>query len=270
MEKKLTARRLAIVPTTHCSMNCKLCVDFLYGPVKRRHMPIENVCRDLDACFELFDDVVWLQFVGGEVFVYPDFAKLLNYALKYSDRFERLVIETNATVFPNEAEQEELLKYGDKLSFFISDYGTLSKAKDKFVEFCEANNIDCVLKKYHGEDQYYNGWIDNTELRDLQEPGDVLEVNARNCVQAQCENMHCFNGNLFRCSNSCFIQEQNLFPPKTGDFVNLLDDSVSHEEKKEIIRQFYKYARQSCRYCKFKYIGILPRHAAAEQVNAKE
>lgn len=94
MKEKLVARRLAIVPTTNCSLCCRLCGDFLYGPVKRRDIPLEDVCRDIDACFDLFDHVEWLQFVGGEVFVYRDFAKLLNYVQKYRNRFDRIIIET--------------------------------------------------------------------------------------------------------------------------------------------------------------------------------
>ena len=266
MSEKLSARRLAIVPTTHCSLNCKLCGDFLCGHVKRRHIPIEDVCRDIDACFDLFDEVVWLQFVGGEVFVYPDFAKLLNYSLKYIDSFERLVIETNATVFPNEAEQEALLKYGDKLSIYISDYGDLSRAKDKFVEFCEKNNIHIILKKYHGEDQYYGGWIDNTNPHDLKEPGYILEANSRNCPQNRIKNMHVYDGKLHRCANSCFMLEMGLFPPKDRDFVYLRDDSLSRDEKRAIIADFYEYARESCKYCKQKYMDILPRYSAAEQL----
>ena len=266
MGEKLVARRLAIVPTTHCSLNCKLCGDFLYGPVKRRHIPVEDVCRDIDECFNLFDEVVWLQFVGGEVFVYPDFAKLLNYGLKYLDRFERLIIETNATVFPNEEEQKALLKYGDKLSIYISNYGELSKARDQFADFCEKNNIECILKKYHGDMQYYGGWIDNTNTQDLKEPGDVLEVNARNCPQNRIKNMHVYDGKLHRPANSCFMLEMGLFPPKDKDFVMLRDDTLSRDEKREIIAKFYDYARRSCKYCKQKYMAILPRYPAAEQM----
>jgi len=266
MNKKLSARRLAIVPTTHCSLNCKLCGDFLYGPVKRRHIPIEDVCCDIDACFDLFDEVVWLQFVGVEVFIYPDFAKLLHYALKYMDRFERLVIETNATVFPNPEEQEALLQYEDKLSIYISDYGKLSRSKDQFVKFCEEHKIHCVLKKYHDEDQYFGGWIDNTNPHDLKEPGYVLEANARNCPQNRIKNMHVYDGKLHRCANSCFMLEMGLFPPKDRDFVMLRDNSLSRDEKREIISQFYEHARRSCRYCKQKYMDILPRYPAAEQM----
>lgn len=270
MEEKLVARRLAIVPTTKCSLNCRLCADFLYGPVKRREIPFEDVCRDIDACFELFDHVVWLQFVGGEVFVYRDFAKLLNYVQKYRDRFERIIIETNATVFPNQEEQEAILGYGEDVSIYISDYGELSKARDQFVEFAEKNHVDCRLKKYFGEGQYFDGWIDNTDPHDLHEPGDVLEVNAKNCPQARIKNMHCYDGKLHRCSNSCFMLEMGLFPAKEDDFVDLRDEAKSIAEKRAVISQFYDHARRSCRYCRQKYMDVLPRYPAAEQVCGKK
>lgn len=266
MEETLVARRLAIVPTTNCSLKCRLCCDFLNGPVERRDIPFEQVCQDIDACFALFDRVEWLQFVGGEVFIYRDFPKLLNYVQKYRDRFDRLIIETNGTVFPGEEGQSAILAYGGDITIMVSDYGELSKACGRFVEFAEKNQIDIRLKKYHGEDQYYDGWIDNNDPHDLKEPGDVLEVNAKNCPQYICRNMHCFDGKLYRCSSSCFMQEMGLFPPKDGDFVDLRDSSRTLEEKREIIRDFYTHARRSCRYCKFKYIGILPRHPAAEQL----
>jgi len=266
MEESLTARRLAIVPTTNCSLNCRLCCDFLNGPVKRRNIPFESVCRDIDACLELFDHVEWLQFVGGEVFVYPDFAKILNYTKKYQNRFDQLIIESNGTVFPNDECQKALKTYRDKLILMISDYGVLSRARDRFIDFCTENGIECRVKKYHGEGQYYDGWIDNNNPHDLKEPGDVLEVNAKNCPQHICQNMHCFDGKLHRCSNSCFMLEMQLFPPKVDDFVDLRDNSKSLEEKREIIREFYTHARRSCRYCKYKYTNVLPRYPAAEQI----
>ena len=266
MGKELIARRLAIVPTTECTLNCRLCGDFLYGPVKRRAIPLADVCRDVDACFGLFDRVEWLQFVGGEVFIYRDFAKLLRYAQKYRGRFDKLVIETNATIAPNAEEQAAMLEYGRDLYVFISNYGELSYKRDELVSFMDDNGIDHSMKKYHGEGQYFNGWIDNTEPRDLKEPGDVLEVNSKNCPQNRIKNMHVYDGKLHRCSNSCFMLEMGLFPPKDRDFVDLRDDSLSRDEKREIIGEFYDHARRSCRYCKQKYMAVLERHPAAQQV----
>jgi hypothetical protein len=267
MPKKLIARRLAVVPTTMCSLNCKHCGDFLFtGGVTRRDIPFANVCRDIDACFDLFDRVEWLQFVGGEVYIYSDFAKLLKYAQKYSDRFDKLIIETNGTVAPNVEERTVMLEYGKNLFVYISDYGELSYGKHEFVKFMDDNNIEYSLKKYHGENQYFSGWIDNTNPRDLKEPGDVLEVNSKNCPQNRIKNMHVYDGKLHRCSNSCFMLELGVFPPKERDFVDLRDDTLTRDEKRDIIKEFYDYARQSCKYCKQKYMSILPRHPAAQQV----
>ena len=264
-EKPLIARRLAIVPTTNCTLNCKHCGDFLFdGGVTRRDIPFADVCRDIDACFELFDYVEWLQFVGGEVFVYNDFANLLNFTQKYRERFDKLIIETNATIAPGADEQAALLEYRDDLFVYISDYGDLSYAKAEFIEFLDKFNIGYSLKKYHGTEQYYNGWIDNTNPYDLKEPGDVLEVNSKNCPQNRIKNMHVYDGKLHRCSNSCFMLEWGIFPPKEGDFVDLCG-VLSRDENRAIIAGFYDYARRSCAFCKQKYMMILPRHPAAQQ-----
>jgi hypothetical protein len=263
---ELRARRLSIVPTTNCTLNCKHCGDFLYiGGVKRRDIPFDDVCRDIDACFNLFDRVEWLQFVGGEVYIYRDFANLLRYAQKYRDRFDKLIIETNATVAPNANEQAAMLEYSKDLFVYISNYGDMSYQLDKFVEFMDKRGVEYSLKKYYGEDQYFYGWIDNTNPRDLKEPGDVLEVNSKNCPQNRIKNMHVYDGKLHRCSNSCFMLEMGLYPPKERDFVDLRNNMISREEKREIISEFYAHARYSCRYCKQKYMAILPRHPAAQQ-----
>ncbi|MCL2019510.1 MAG: radical SAM protein, partial [Oscillospiraceae bacterium] len=214
MSDILVARRLAIVPTTNCTLNCKLCGDLLFGPVKRRDIPFEDVCRDIDACFDLLDHVEWLQFVGGEVFIYNDFAKLIRYTQKYRSKFDKLIIETNATVAPNEDERAAMLEFGNDLFVFISNYGTNSYQFDEFVKFMDDNKIEYSIKKYHGENQYYNGWIDNTNPVDLKEPGDVLEVNSKNCPQNRLKNMHVFDGEMHRCSNSCFMLQAGCFPPK--------------------------------------------------------
>jgi len=267
MPCELIARRLAIIPTTKCTLTCKHCGDFLFpGGVTRRDIPFDEVCRDIDMCFELFDRVEWLQFVGGEVYIYRDFANLLRYVQKYRSRFDKLIIETNATVAPNEDEQAAMLEYGKDLLVYISDYGHYSYHRDRFIEFMDKHDIKYSLKKYHGEDQYYDGWIDNTNPRDLKEPGDVLEVNAKNCPQNRLKNMHMYDGKLHRCSNSCFMLEMGLYPPKERDFVDLRDNSLTREEKRGIINEFYDSARSSCRYCKQKYMAVLPRHPAAQQV----
>ena len=264
----LKTKRMSIVPTFVCTLRCRLCSNHMPAFQNPPRASVEEMKADIDALFALFDHIEWLQFVGGEIFTHKHLDEVFDYCKQYDGRFDRLIVETNATVLPTDKELRSLLSYGRKLKVMISDYGDLSKARDRFAAILEENHIEYVLKKYYGDlgDQHFGGWIDNTNPHDLKEPGYVLEANARNCPQSRIKNMHVYDGKLHRCANSCFMLEMGLFPPKEGDFVRLRDNSLTREEKREIISEFYEQARRSCRYCKQKYMDILPRYPAAEQV----
>jgi len=227
---------------------------------------VEEMKADIDALFELFDHIEWLQFVGGEIFTHKHLDELFEYCKKYDNRFDRLIIETNATIMPTERELESLLSYGKKLKVMISDYGELSKARDQMVDICQRHGIEYVLKKYYGdvESQHFGGWIDNTPCRDLLEPDEYVTKQAAQCAQVRLENMHVFRGKLHRCSNSLFLSELGVCVPNRGDFVDLHDDTAA-EEKRDLIRRFYEYPRKSCHYCTWKSGDSAERCGAAEQ-----
>ena len=65
-------------------------------------------------------------------------------------------------------------------------------------------------------------------------------------------------------ANSCINDDVT---PAEDDFLDLYDDSLSREEKREIIAGFYKKARTSCHYCSWKNSSNSSenRHSAAEQ-----
>lgn len=214
-----------------------------------------------------FDQIDWLQFVGGEIFTHKHLDEVFEYCKKYSAQFDRLIIETNATILPTEKELQSLLSYGAKLKVMISDYGKLSQALDTFVKILDQNGIEYVLKKYYGdaESQHFGGWIDNTPCRDLLEPDDYVTKQAAQCAQVRLENMHVFQGKLHRCSNSLFLSELGVCVPNYEDYVDLHDDSPL-EEKQRIIQRFYTYPRKSCHYCTWKSGDLLPRYGAAQQI----
>ena len=230
---------------------------------------VEEIKADIHALFTLFDHIEWLQFVGGEIFTHRQLDEVFEYCKKYSTQFDRLIIETNATVLPTDKELEILLSYGPKLKVMISDYGVLSKVREQLVEILERNKIESVLKKYYGgvEGQHFGGWIDNTLCRDLLEPDYYVTQMAAQCAQVRLENMHVFRGKLHRCSNSLFLSELGICIPNQGDYVNI-HDSTTLETKRELIRRFYHYPRKSCHYCTWKSSGeaTCVRYPAAEQL----
>ncbi len=169
MEKPegLTTKRMSIVPTFVCTLKCKLCSNHIPAFQNPPCATVEEMQADIDGLFTLFDHIEWLQFVGGEIFTHKHLEGVFAYCKKYSSQFDRLIIETNATVLPTDQELPTLLSFGEKLKVMISDYGELSKRRDQFVEILERNRIEYVLKKYHGDvaDQHFGGWIDNTLWR---------------------------------------------------------------------------------------------------------
>lgn len=226
------------------------------------------MCSDIDNLFRLFDRIEWLQFVGGEIFTHKQLDEVFAYCKRYESQFDRLIIESNATIMPTDKELEVLRSYGGRLKVMISDYGELSKARDRMsAAFTEAG-AEVVLKKYYGdvESQHFGGWIDNTPCRDLLEPDDYVTKQSALCAQVRLENMHVFRGKLHRCSNSLFLSELGVCVPNERDYVDLNDDTTD-EEKREIIRSFYAYPRKSCHYCTWKSGDSAERFGAAEQEN---
>lgn len=262
----LQTKRMSIVPTFVCTLRCKLCSNHMPEFVHPPKATIEEMKADVDRLFQLFDKIEWLQFVGGEIFTHKQLGEVFEHCKKYDSQFDRLIIETNATILPTDEELDCLLSYGPKLKVMISDYGDLSKARDKYVEIFKDKRIEYVLKVYHGDivNQHFGGWIDNTPCRDLLEPDDYVTKQSALCAQVRLENMHVFRGKLHRCSNSLFLSELGVCVPNKRDYVDL-HDGTSIEEQRSIIEDFYKYPRKSCHYCTWKSGDSAERFGAAEQ-----
>lgn len=262
----LHTKRMSIVPTFVCTLRCRMCSNHMPAFEHPPCASVEEMQSDIANLFLLFDKIDWLQFVGGEIFTHKHLDTVFEFCKQYSERFDRLIIETNATVMPTEKELEALLSYGKKLKVMISDYGKLSRVRDRLAAVFQDQNIEVICKKYYGnvESQHYGGWIDNTARRDLLEPDGYVTEMAAQCAQVRLENMHVFRGKLHRCSNSLFLSELGVCVPNHEDYVDL-NDGKSLDEKREIISRFYQYPRKSCHYCSWKSGEAAARYEAAEQ-----
>ncbi len=267
MQEPLLLRRLAILPTLVCTLNCKLCSNYM--PLfkgKVSHVPVEELKRDLDKIFEIVDYTEWLQYVGGEIFMRHDLWELYEYSLKYKERFDKLILITNATVLPCEKDMEVFRKYGEAMQIQISDYGKYSYKINEFVELLKENQIPYVVKKYHGEVQHYGGWVDNTSFEDRGKTEEEVIEQHKNCGQVSMRNFHMYRGKIQGCARSLLASELGKIIPAERDFVDLYDETKTNEEKKEAIRHFNDSPRVSCRSC-VSFLETTVRYEAAEQVD---
>jgi hypothetical protein len=175
---------------------------------------------------------------------------------------------TNATLLPTQAEIDALRQYGSDCIMLISDYGKLSYKKAEFQKIFEENGMSITEKKYHGKDQHFGGWIDNSQMKASGETDEQIAERVAKCPQVRIINMHCLKGKLYRCANSAFLAELDIVPYKEDDFVDLNDTVATFDKKQKIISDFYTRPRASCRYCLWSNAdtGSMKRYPAAEQV----
>lgn len=266
MNEPLNLRRLAIIPTLVCTLKCKLCSNYI--PLFRgkvSHVPVDEVIRDVDRIFELVDYTEWLQFVGGEIFMRNDLWRLYEHSLKYKDRFDKLILITNATVLPCERDVAVFEKYGKDIQVQISDYGKYSPKLKEMIALFDDHDIPYVVKKYCGSMQHYGGWIDNTSFEDRRRSEQELIEQHRSCGQVQMRNFHMYRGKIQGCARSLLASELGKIVPAKRDFVDIYDASQTDEEKREVIRHFNDSPRVSCRSCA-SFLDTTNRYEAAEQL----
>ncbi|HCR44639.1 MAG TPA: hypothetical protein DIV41_08670 [Ruminococcaceae bacterium] len=252
------------MPTLKCTLRCKLCSNYMTMFKHPEHIPVNELICDIDRVFELVDYTEWLQFVGGEIFMRNDLSDVYAHCLNYKNRFDKLILITNATVLPCEKDIYVFKQYGRHMQIQISDYGKYSPQVDAMTELLRKDDIPFVVKKYHGDLQHYGGWVDNTHFEDRGKSKDQLWEQFTHCGQVAMRNFHMYRGKMHGCARSLMASTLGKITPAGRDFVDLYDKSETDEEKREKIRHFNDAPRVSCRSC-ISFGDDVERFPAAEQ-----
>lgn len=181
---KLNVYTLSFHVTKLCNLKCKMCGQLLFGPVKRRSFPSEQILRDTDTIFELIDHIEIMKLIGGELLTYAKLDELIIYLNKYKDKIGLLEIYTNGAIIPKPSVLEAIVNYAGNIQVTISDYGKLSIAKETWVNFGKEYDVRINVLGFVSEGENgYKGWIDCTETKDLGESEEELELKYRGCGQ---------------------------------------------------------------------------------------
>lgn len=267
-EGKLNVYTLSFHVTKQCNLKCKMCGQLLFGAVKRRSFPSEQIIRDTDKIFELIDYIEVMKLIGGELLTYAKLDELINHLNRYKDKIGLLEIYTNGAIIPQKKVLDSIIDYKGNIQVTISDYGKLSIAKEHWIVFGEENSIKINVLGFVSEGESgYKGWIDCTETKNLGESEEELEEKFRGCGQrldfvledsviGKCTSFHMLNYALDRPLNR-----------DEGVYIN---DEISNEEKRRKILALGsddKYL-DICRYCVWgsSVRDKLERFPAAEQL----
>lgn len=245
--------KFSLIIVTRCNLRCRLCCEYVPQNKPFPDMTLEEEERILDAYFRVVDHVGILHLTGGgEPFLHPKLAELIEGAMKYSDRFDRLMLFTNCTVPVSDHLLETLKKYREKLFVQISIYHQFPDREDTNLRRLRESGVEHRVRKYYGEDQSFGGWVDFGPWDAQDQAGSVLESRFHACATTSVMhgNWRTRDGKVHWCSRSQRGVELGLIPDVPADYVDLFDGSESPEQKREkFIRIQNTQYLSACDHC---------------------
>ncbi|MDD5999631.1 MAG: radical SAM protein [Lachnospiraceae bacterium] len=263
----IVARRLAVIVTLRCTLKCKLCCNCL--PFYKETPPIvskEEIFRDMDKAFQIFDKIEWFQFVGGELFMHPELDAILERSFQYVDQFDKIILMSNGTLMPKESVLDVLEAHKGYFEIQMSDYGPLShQIREMEAEF-DRRGIPYVTKRFYGDIQYYGGWVDCGGFDDRGQSEKEVADKFHNCWQVSLANYHMYRGKIHSCIRSLFGKDLGLVDVPEEEFIDINNEQLTLEEMRERVRCFNSGPLYSCRFCGGFDSKNSKRYPAAEQV----
>lgn len=222
--------------TTRCDLRCELCDEFIPTHKPFPDLTVEEAKTILDALFEVIDHVGLLHLSGGgEPFLNPHLAELVDLCFEYTDCFDRLMVFTNSTISTSEGLLDALARHKDKTIVHASNYGLRQETSAKVYDALRARGIPLREVRYYGENQDYGGWVDFGAWEARGRAGDELCRIYSNCgiTKFMQGNWRTRDGKVHWCQRSQRGMELGILPDVPKDYVDLLDKSTSAEEKRE-------------------------------------
>lgn len=264
--------KFSLIILTRCNLRCRLCCEYVPQSRPFPDMTVEEARRILEAVFQVAEHINTLHLTGGgEPFLHPQLATLVETAMEYQQQFDVLMLFTNSTVpIPPEL-LETLARHREKILVQLSLYGRFPDRENAAVQMLKDHGIRCKVEKYYGEDQSFGGWIDFGQWESYGRTPHELEHVFRNCSVTNIlhGNWRTRDGRVHWCSRSQRGTELGLLPDTPEDYVDILDPDLTVEEKRA---KFTKIASarfiSACDHCSGDQgtSDQSRRFAAAEQI----
>jgi len=206
-----STRFVVVLLSTLCNLKCKHCITFTPYQARPRNFQKEEIKADISRFFQIFHDIrlQHIDFGGGEPFLHPDLVELAAWMLDtHHKQFDQLRILSNGSrEFPPNL--LDLCANGD-VFFLIDNYGpALSPNADRNAAILAERDIPYRVNKYHGDGQYFNGWVDfgdlsykNYTAEQLEEIrlncSDLFSVGERGTVNTS-DHLHIKDGKIYTC-----------------------------------------------------------------------
>lgn len=248
---KFFASACDVILLTHCNLRCKSCSQLVPYVKSYHYSSAEEVKRNLDRYFHIFDYVKELVLVGGETFLYKELVEVGRYIKEhFSDRYFELKLFTNGTIVPEERVIESLSEL-DRMRVWISDYTcSIKREHSTLINYLEKYKIPYTLNNSFGQSAE-NRWFDLGNPFVLK-PGDA--TNRFRYCSLMCQSL--WNHKIYYCAPSCGAVLGDILPSDNAQ-VCLDLALLEHMEPSEQEEQIGKFSLgfldkgylEFCRFC---------------------
>lgn len=252
-----------LVCTTICTLKCRNClIKIPYQ--EKKHTDFEIVKQSLESYFELVNHVSEFTIMGGEAFLYPQFAELVRFMDQYSKRIDKLFFITQATYIPPQSAVAALSATRCNCIVHIDDYGMLSVKLNEVLETLQVHNLQFDVRHYNEDEQYCGGWVDvvgEFAFQNYEDNG--LDVYQRCKNRTDCKFI--WDGVLYSCGMHGAGVKLGRVPAVEGDALSLLEE-IPLSKKRDIVAQMGTRPVEGCKYCLGWDVDKSPRIKAAVQL----
>ena len=234
-------------------------------------MTIDEERFILDALFSVADHVTTLHLTGGgEPFLHPQLAEMIDCAMLYADKFDKLMLFTNSTVPIKSQLLDTILRNKEKIVVQLSQYGINPQQEQDTAKLLLDNNVNCKIEKYYGEIQSFDGWIDFGKWESHGRTLNELENTFRSCSVTNIlkGNWRTRDGKVHWCTRSQRGMELGLLSDNFNDYVDLFDKTTTEEKRAKFQKIATAKSLSACDYCSGDAgtSDNAKRYSAAEQI----
>lgn len=257
-----------MTPTIRCNLRCRLCGILVPQYEYRPHMSVAGFAENLKAVFELFDSVSKLQITGGEPLIHADLPAMLEECFRYAEQFDKVWIFTNCATRIRPELLNVMNPHRDRIFVHCSDYGVKPDIARELIDTLSENGFEHKYLKYYGDEQYYDGWVDQGDfVPHSRSESELHEIFSKCTHVARGGSWYVRGGQMHWCGRSIRGTELGKTPLRDEDYLDIFAGTV--EERRERFKKLLKVRSVlACDYCNGYYgtTDASKRHPAGEQL----
>ena len=220
--------------TTRCKLRCRKCSNLIPYMDQRADIPLDTVNKEINRLLRCTDYIYRLKVHGGEPFLYPALAEILE-VLTAKENIGEIRISTNGTVIPNQRVMD--LMKNPRILVFVSGYPShLAPAREKLLAMLKRNKI-------RFRDLKEQKWSDTGDFSLRKDCRRSLRHKIETCYMANSKAL--LGSRFYICSRSANGSNLRLFDENV--FVDLKQNR--DQVRRELRNMYKRFDFSGCKYC---------------------